>query len=177
MSVELVPDNNDEPLLPLPSSEPSNQFMASLPDDAESFLAGPSTSLFTGGSGVTEGVELPAGEFGPTPQERAKKRVKMSRKMQKMMDGFRDQVADIPIMWFHNMAKDQPEWALDAKEEEFLKDAFGVVFEVLDISIEIEALNLTLTSIWWVIAYPFAAFAFLFLTHKAKVAEKGQPEE
>ncbi len=171
MPIDIVPvPEEDEPLLPL---EPKESFAASLPDDAQ-FLAGPPTA--SGESGV-EGTGEPLPFAGPTPQERAKKRVKMSRKMQKMMDGFRDQVADIPIMWFHNMAKDNPEWALDEKETEFLKDAFGVVFEVLDISIEIEALNITLTSIWWVISYPFAAFLFLFLTHKAKVVENVKEDE
>lgn len=169
MPVEFVPD---EPLLPSPSND---SFASSLPEDSD-FLAGITAPPSASGNGV-ERAFATAGNEGPTPQERAKKRVKMSRKMQKMMDGFRDQVADIPIMWFHNMAKDNPEWELDEKETEFLKDAFGVVFEVLDISIEIEALNLTLTSIWWVVSYPFAAFLFLFLTHKAKVVENNQEEE
>jgi hypothetical protein len=163
MPIEMIPNN--EPLPPDAATK-TETFAASLPDDAETYLDKPASSA---------DFDKPLFDQ-PEPFEARKKRVKMSKKMQKMMDGFRDQIVDIPLMWFHNQAKDNPEWSLDDKEEEFLKDAFGVVFEVLDIQIEIEAVSMTLTSMWWVIAYPFAAFAFLFLTHKAKVAEKNQED-
>jgi hypothetical protein len=164
--IEMIPDN--EPLPPLDAATKTETFAASLPDDAETYLGKPPASSTDFGEPLTDQPEL---------FEARKKRVKMSKKMQKMMDGFRDQIVDIPLMWFHNQAKDNPEWGLDDKEEEFLKDAFGVVFEVLDIQIEIEAVSMTLTSMWWVIAYPFAAFAFLFLTHKAAVTEKNREDQ
>lgn len=174
MTIDVIPDDKEEPLLPL--VEPEDSFLSQLPDDASTFLAGSSLPPSTGKGGFM-GADTVLSDIGPTPQERAKKRVKMSKKMQKMMDGFRDQVVDIPLMWFHSQAKDNPEWALDAKEEEFLKDAFGAVFEILDIEIQIDAVNLTLTSVWWVISYPFAAFLFLFLTHKAKVVENQEQDK
>lgn len=169
MAIELIHDDN-EPLIPLDTSS----FAASLSDNTNEFPVSTIESPRHDANGTGDGFGVP--DTGPSLVEKQKKRVKMSRKMQKMMDGFRDQVADIPIMWFHNQAKENPEWELDAKEKEVLTDAFAVVFEVLDIEIQIEALSMTLTSIWWVIAYPFVAFTFLFLTKKAAVAEKTQGE-
>jgi hypothetical protein len=156
--------------LPVPSATttvpaPAPSFLDSLPNDANDFF-----------SPETLPTDTTSSTLEPT-EERKKKRVKMSKKMQKMMDGLKDQIADIPIMWFHGQAENNPEWELDDKEKDFLRDAFGVVFEVLDIELQIEALSVTLTSIWWVLAYPFVAFSFLFLVKKAKVTETTEPTE
>jgi len=85
------------------------------------------------------------------------------------MDKIRNIGGDAIVTWFDQQAEKQPEWALSDNEREWLKDSMETVFEVLDIDLMIEPIGLQLTSIWWVIAYPFATFAFLFFSKKSKV--------
>jgi hypothetical protein len=97
-----------------------------------------------------------------------KKRVKMSKAMKKSMDGLKSKVAEMPIMWFHDQARERPEWELDETEQALIRDSITTVFDVLDIEMEIQPLSYTLTSIWWVLGYPFVTFLFLFLIKKGK---------
>jgi hypothetical protein len=175
MSIEMLPDNPPTEQQPSILDDPFAALADSLPETANDFRAVPPSPI--GGAGDGSGVA--SDPFAPDPVVVRKKRIKMSKKMQKMMDGLRDQVVDIPILWFHQQAvvSEHPEWELDEKEREFLKDAFGVVFEVLDIEIAIQPVTAKLESIWWVIAYPFVAFGFLFLSKKDKVTKLTQQQE
>lgn len=143
------------------AATPPPTFADYLPEDA----AVPVTTTF-------EDSALPADATGePRPP---RKRVQMSKKMKKTMDGFVRKIAELPLLWFKNQAQVQPEWTLDKEEEELLTESITTVFEVLDVGFEIEQISMTLTSIWWVISYPFVVFGFIFLTKKAKIQ---QPEE
>lgn len=93
------------------------------------------------------------------------------------MDRLKKKTANLPILWFHNQAKLNPEWELDKEEKELITDAIETVFDVLDIGIEIEPLSITLTSIWWVISYPLVAFGFLFMSKKSLIMEKEQQDD
>ena len=170
MTIEIIP-GQPEP------EQPSSSFAALLPD--EPFNDFPVSS-------AGNGAEPTGGAFGqsdaaPPPDREAKeakrtRRIKLSRKMQKSMDKIRNVGADALVHWFHDQAKQQPEWELDAKEEEVLRDSMETVFDVLDIEIMVEPIGMELTSIWWVIAYPFATFLYLFFSKKAKIAKPEEPE-
>jgi hypothetical protein len=155
MSIEMVPED-------VPQPEPV------IPSDPFSFLGEPAASQTAqdGADGGFFGAESAV----PAPEKKTK-RVAMSKKMKKSMDKLKAKVANIPIMWFHAQAAEHPEWELDEEEKDLLTDSIETVFEVLDIGIEIEPLSMTITSIWWVIGYPFAAFLFLFFTKKAQIGE------
>jgi len=182
MTIQQVPDNETPAIVPFDEDEglsisgeqSFDQFGSQLPTDARSFLedASPASSPST-----PEGETLLGSSATFDDAEVKKtKRIKMSRKMQKAMDRLKKKTAQLPIMYFHSKAKDHPEWELDAEETELIEDAFSTVFEILDIEIQIEAVNWTLTSIYWVLSYPVLAFVFLFLTKKALVIDKENRE-
>lgn len=165
MSIEFLDENAPtQPVAPV-------TFGANLPEDASGFLDAPiapaAPMVEDGGTGFL------AGEAGPDPIERKAKRVKLSRRMKKSMDKIKGFGGQALVMWFHDQAQEQPEWELSKEEKEWLEDSFEVLFEVLDIDIEVEPLNWKLTSVWWIIAYPFVVFLSLFLTKRAKVAQDG----
>jgi hypothetical protein len=174
MTIELVPETPepDEPLTP------SSSFAASLPEDSN-FLAGDPSPSNAG----KDGAEPTGATFGqseaPTASDQREKRtrrIKLSRKMQKSMDKIRGIGSDALVMWFHDQARQQPEWELDEKEEEWLRDSMETVFEVLDIELQVEPITATLTSVWWVIAYPVCAFTYLFFMKKSKIAKPEEPQ-
>lgn len=168
MSTELVitpqPDDSED-------KSAFFDFAATMPETADGFLGTPNP--VAGGSETGEEGGGVAGT--PAPPER--KKVNVSKKVQRAMNKFRKKAADVPIMWFHQQAKNRPEWELDDEEKDLLKDAVDTVFEVLDVQIEIEPLSWTLTSVWWVISYPILAFVFLFLTKKSQTLEKEKEEQ
>jgi len=132
------------------SGEPSP--ILSSPEDAES-------------GGVVAGDAAPP-----------RKRIQMSKKMKKSMDKFMRQIAEMPALYFTNMAASNREWALDDDEKELLTDSVSMVFEILDVGFEIEPLSLKLTSIWWIISYPFIVFGYIFFNKKQKIDANKEPE-
>jgi hypothetical protein len=113
---------------------------------------------------------------GPSPDEVKKMRIKMSKQMKKAMDKLKKSIAVYPKMYFSNKAKRHPEWALDEDEEALITDSITFALDILDIEFEIEALHITLTSIWWVIAYPISVIGMVFLSHSSAVKE-AHPED
>jgi hypothetical protein len=161
-------------------SAPAPTFADLPPEDGFSFIDGPpSTSPKPVYSDATVEVGLDSSDpYGPpSPAEKKRKRIKLSKKMQKTMDKLRNKTAAIPIMWFHSMAKEHPEWELDEEEKDILKDSFETVFEVLDIEVQIEPIVATLTSIWWVLGYPICVLLFLFMSKKTAAAVQPEGEE
>jgi hypothetical protein len=148
---------------------------ASMPETAQGFLE--SAAEPTQPQATSEGSLLD--EVSSDYEPPRKKTVQMSRKMKRMMDKFKAKAAQLPIMWFHQQARNNPEWELDKEEKELITDSIETVFEVLDINVEIEPLSWTFHSIWWVLSYPLVAFVFLFLTKKALVMEheQGSPQD
>jgi hypothetical protein len=120
-----------------------------------------------------EGFGVMTGESEPTPE---KKRMKMSRKMKAAMKKIQDKVCSFPNLYFKNKASIHPEWALDEEEEAIITDSLSFVFDVLNIEFMIEGLDITLTSIWWVIAYPILAIGMIFAVKKSAV-EAAHPKE
>lgn len=185
MTIKQIPDDQTPAAIPaddeglhVSGSQSFEEFGASLPVDANSFLsdATPSASVEHGsGEGVSLLDSATAQPEGEVITSKAK-RIKLSRKMQKAMDKLKAKTSKLPIMYFHNKAKKNPEWELDDDEKEIIEDAFFTVFEVLDIEIQIEPLNITLQSIWWILSYPMLAFVFLFLTKKSAVIERENAE-
>lgn len=167
MVIDLVPDEQ-----PVGSAFPAN-----VPDNTFDFLGredATDPAVAIPGNGADGGIfGSPSDAADSAPK---KKRVAMSRKMKKSMDKLKTKVANIPIMWFHAQASEHPEWELDEDEKDLLTDSIETVFEVLDIGFEIEPISATLTSIWWIVAYPFAAFLFLFFTKKSQIEQK-QPQD
>jgi hypothetical protein len=121
-----------------------------------------------------EGTE--AAGFEPSPAEIKKLRIKMTRKMKQAMDKMKKSIATYPKMYFSNKAKKHPEWTLDADEEELITDSITFALDILDIDFEIEALHITLKSIWWVIMYPVSVIGLTFFAHQAAVKET-HPED
>lgn len=168
----------DEPIQPTiiedeTTTESFDSFAATLPESASGFLdAEPSASRSV--EGEEGGTLLDGGGLGTSgdyvPPER--KRVNVTKKVRRAMNRFKTKVADVPILWFHQQAKNNPEWELDKEEQELIKDSIETVFEVLDIEVEIQPLSWTLQSVWWVLSYPILAFVFLFLVKKSKTIER-----
>lgn len=163
-----------EPITPQPddSGEQENAFLefaATLPETADGFLDGAVVPPSGTAEASVDGSSSVAGDTVVPPE---RKRVNVSKKVRRAMNRFKTKVADLPIMWFHQQAKDRPEWELDKDEQDLLKDSIDTVFEVLDVEVEIEPLSWTLTSVWWVISYPVLAFVFLFLSKKQQTMDK-----
>lgn len=164
-----VPDDTQPSIL---DNEPTfEELAAAMPETAQGFLDAPTAPSHAGvGDAGPSDDALTSSDAPSAPR----KSVNVSKKVRKAMNKFKGKVADVPIMWFHDQAKDHPEWELDADERELLTDSIETVFDVLDIQFEIDPLSYTLTSIWWVISYPLLAFTFLFLTKKARTIDKEQ---
>lgn len=168
----------------VPPEDDFNDFAATMPETAQGFIDGPtpaSAPVNDADGGDTSLLDYASsagadGEFGSDAPPEPRKRVNISKKMKSAMKRLKGKTANVPIMWFHMQAKNNPEWELDEEEKELLKDAVDTAFEVLDIDIVIEPLNITLESIWWVISYPILAFVFLFLTKKSLTMNKEQAE-
>ncbi|HEY1247500.1 MAG TPA: hypothetical protein VGE97_00800 [Nitrososphaera sp.] len=174
----VTPQN--EPTIPIVADEETAEnfesFASSLPESASGFLdAEPIASngnkdeeggAFLDGS---SGAGMPSsGDYAPPDR----KRVNVTKKVRRAMNKFKTRIADVPILWFHQQAKDNPEWELDKEEQELIKDSIETVFDVLDIEVEIQPLSWTLQSVWWVLSYPILAFVFLFLVKKSKTIER-----
>ena len=161
MTIEAIPDDQPTPLTP------SQSFADFLPEDATHF----SGTIGISDDGTEAVITDDSATFvePPTP----KKRVKMSPKMKKAMDRFTKQLADFPALYFHRMAMQNPEWELDESERDMLSDSITMVLETLNIGFEIEPVDLTLKSIWWIVSWPFVVFAYVFLTKKEKIGMKG----
>lgn len=171
--IKPVPDdNNDTPVFDTgqPTFETFEDFAATMPSTESGFLDSTpisSVAAVTDPGGVSYASD--------TPPER--KTVKMSKNMKKAMGKFRKKIAEFPIAWFHQQAKGNPEWELDEDEKDMLTDSIGTVLELLDVEFMIEPLNIQLTSIWWVIAYPILTFVFLFLTKKSLTMDREQQQQ
>jgi hypothetical protein len=161
MPVEPVPNDL------IPSPQPT--FAEYIPEHAN-FSGEPTVPEFTLEPSLEDAGESLGADATPAPAPR--KRVQMSKKMKKAMDKFVRQIAEFPALYFHNAAATNPEWELDEDEKEMLTDSVSMVFEILDVEFEIEPLNMTLTSIWWIISYPFVVFGYIFLTKKSKIETK-----
>lgn len=109
----------------------------------------------------------------PPPPPRRRKSLK---KLQKALEKLEGKIAKFPILWFEGKAKNQPEWALDEDEKELIRDSISTVFEVLDVGVDVEPISYVIRSVYWVLAYPFVAFLFLFLIKKGKELP-GETEE
>jgi hypothetical protein len=90
--------------------------------------------------------------------------------MKKAMDKLKNQIAEYPSLYFRAKAKRYPEWALEDEEIDLISDSVKFALEILDIEFQIEALSITLTSIWWVIAYPVAVIGGIWMTKRSNVA-------
>lgn len=171
---------NDAPLeegTSITGGETFDEFASSMPDNAKTGFD------ILPPEGTDEGFGVMTGEGDGdqiNPSDTApRKKLKMSRKMKAAMNKIKEKVGSFPILYFSNKAKVHPEWALDDDEKEIITDSLTFVFDVLDINFEIEALNITLTSIWWIIAYPIAAIGMIFFTHQSavKIAHPDETEE
>jgi hypothetical protein len=112
----------------------------------------------------------------PSPAEVRKLRLKMTREMKKAMNKLKKSIGTYPKMYFAAKAKKHPEWALDDDEEKLMTDSITFALDILDIDFEIEALHITLKSIWWVIAYPVTVIAGIFFVHRA-AAKEAHPDD
>ena len=163
--IEMLPDDEVPAIQPEP-------LLDNNVNDTNGFLDSDDAPTFNIGTDANANAFLPSEPPAQLVERATRKRVKMSKAMRKTMDGLKDKVADLPIMWFHDQAVEHPEWALDEKEQAWLRESINSVFEVLDIDVEIQPISMQLTSIWWVLGYPFVTFLFLFLIKKGKTLQQ-----
>lgn len=172
MTVNSVP--SDPNVVDTTGETTFDELAAAMPETAQGFLDVPlppsgASEDSGGGGGILDS------DTGDTPPPERKK-VNVSKSVRRAMNRFKGKAANVPIMWFHQQAKGNPTWELDDEEKELLTESIKTVFDVLDVEVEIQPLSWTLTSVWWVLGYPFLAFAFLFLTKKSLVMEAEQRE-
>jgi hypothetical protein len=180
MAIEFVPDDEvPQQVQPAgPTEETFDSYAATMPETASGFLddvATPSPTVqgVDGGDGATF-LDDSANVVTETPSPRKRKSLK---KLQKSLDRFQQRLSKWPIAYFANKAKDHPEWALDDDEKELISDSIETVFEVLDVGVDIQPIEYTITSVYWILLYPFAAFFALFMLKKAKSIEVEQQQE
>lgn len=115
----------------------------------------------------------------PQEEQAAQRRMQMPKKMRAEMKKLKKKIAeDIPELFFNRRAEqlDQPAWKLTEDESEAIADSVNMVLEVLDIDFAIEPLNYTLTSIWWVLAYPCIVILGIFMLKQQEIMRKENPE-
>jgi hypothetical protein len=153
----------------LMGEESFDSFASKLPEDASSGF---------GKEPIAESTESEFGEAAETAESRAARRVQMPKKMRAEMKKLKKKIAeDLPRLFFNRRAEqlDQPEWKLTRDEEEAIADSVNMVLEILDIEFAIEPLNMTLTSIWWVIAYPVIVILGIFMFKQAEIQKQENP--
>lgn len=170
MTIRTEPE--PEQLTP-PSNGDFESYAATMPETASGFLETPSEPAATT---TQEGSFFDTVDTGDEYTPPSRRRVNVTKKVRRAMNRMKGKLSNIPIMYFHNQAKLNPEWELDDEEKELITDAVDTVFDVLDIEFEIEPLSWTLTSIYWVLGYPVIAFLFLLFQKKAKVMESEQQQ-
>lgn len=122
-------------------------------------------------------------ERQPTPEEdaqaeRAFRRLQMPKKMRAEMRKLKKKISeDLPEFFFNRQAEkmEQPEWKLTKDEKDAISDSVNMVLEVLDIDFAIEPVAMTLTSIWWVIAYPVLVILGIFFLKQQEIMKKENP--
>jgi hypothetical protein len=174
VTVTPVPDN--QPPVQTDDEQTFEQYAETMPETAQGFLDAALPQV-PPDNGVGDVGFLDESSTMTDDSSTPRKKVNVSKKIRKAMSKFKGKVASVPILWFHNQAKDNPEWELDKDEQELLTDSIETVFEVLDVNFEIEPLSWTLTSVWWVVSYPLLAFLFLFLTKKSMTMDKNKQTE
>jgi hypothetical protein len=155
------------------------EYSEMMPEDASSGFAIAADTPSSQSSDVpknenNEGFNMFGGE--DADHSPSTKRLKMSRKMKKAMEKIKEKVATFPILWFKAKEMQHPEWALDEEEKAIITDSLDFVFEILNVEFEIQTLDIKLTSIWWVIAYPVAAIGMIFAI-KSNAVKQAHPEE
>ena len=177
MAVTIQDDNEGFERAPaIAGGQSMEDFAATLPDDAsQGFAVVPPSNEPANGGDAEAG--LPLGEEQPLSSAEVKrKRVQMSRKMRNAMNKLKDRIASAPALWFDASAKRHAEWKLDDDEKELINDSVQFALEVLDVNFEIEAVEITLRSIWWVIMYPVSVIGLTFFAHKENV-QRMHPED
>lgn len=186
MTLAIIPDDNDQTAAP-PNNEglrisgetSFENYADKMPEDAlQGFSGSPAfPNEPTGGNADEEGAGLfGSASIADEPAAPRSPKVKMSRKMKKAMESMKAKLSTFPELYFHGLAKNQPEWELDKEEKEIIKDSIDAVFEILDVNFEIEPLSWTLHSIWWILCYPVAAFGFIYLTKQQAIQAKQTDE-
>jgi hypothetical protein len=170
MGIDIIPMDEGTAVT---GGETFEEMAASMPESAKTGfdVVNPAQQPESNGDGF--GVFGGAESSEPTPERKV---LKMSRKMKAAMKKIQDKVSSFPILYFKGKAKVHPEWALDQDEEEIISDSLTFLFEVLDVNFNIQPLNVTLESIWWVIAYPVCAIGMIFFSHSAAV-KANHPED
>jgi hypothetical protein len=173
MAIEQIPMDDAPPMM---GGKTLDELEASLPDDAShGFDAMPSFTVDQNGDPM-DGIGVMSGDLQSTTQEKKVKRIKMSASMRKAMKKLKERIGRFPAIWFEQKALQHPEWALSKDEEDTISESVNFALELLDIEFMIEPVSMTLTSIWWVIAYPFATIGMVWFYHADKV-KKAHPED
>jgi hypothetical protein len=170
--IEDTPPEFSDSSAVIAGGKPFATFGESLPEDASHGFAFVEESPVTTGDGAMGS----SSEGGDSPAPK-RKIIRMSKQMKKAVDKFKERVASFPALYFSTMAQREPEWALTTEEQEMITDSISLAFEMLDIEFAFEPLSIQLTSIWWIIAYPFIAFGFIFFSKKSLVEAKYPKEE
>jgi hypothetical protein len=167
MPIETIPEDQ---IPPVPSQPEFASYLPETMDEpeavAESFPDAPVDELFPS---------------DPEKKERKKEhKKKMSRKMKATMERFQGMFTDGITGWFHQQAtvSGHPEWDLEEKDKELIGDSISFVMDAFNIEFDFQTVDLTLSSVWWVLAYPICAFGIVFLNKKGavdrKVSQDGQ---
>lgn len=147
-----------------------DSFASKLPSDA--------SSGFDAAQTASTGAYPEAGETVDATDTPAARRMQMPKKMRAEMRKLKKKIAEeLPELFFNRRAEqlDQPEWKLTTDEKDAISDSINMVLEVLDIEFAIEPLSMTLTSIWWVIAYPIVVILGIFMLKQSEIMKKENP--
>lgn len=146
-----------------------DEFASTLPDDPEELLNPPPSEK-----------ERVAEEQKIQQKELKTARVAMSKKMKKKMEAFKAKISEtLPGLFFNRMAAkyDQPGWKLSDDEAEAVKDSVETALDMLDIEFAFQPIEITLTSIWWVVLYPVTVFGTIFLMKSSEFPIAKPPDE
>lgn len=170
---------SDEPVDPAPpvmGGRNMDDLERELPDNVSGFSSFERLDAETAPDIDDAGLGVISGDPLSTPQEKKKKKLQMTREMKKAMKKLKERIGKFPALWFATKAEKHPEWRLNQEEEEIISESIGFVMEILDIEFMIEPINVTLTSIWWIIAYPFCTIGLIWFSHHDAV-KLAHPEE
>lgn len=132
------------------------------------------------GAPATASPAGPTDQAAPPPATFSKvKTDAASQRLTKKMEKVKRQLAEaLPRAVDVFTADKGPEWKLDDSQRDMLTDAVESVFDMLDVSFEIQQFNVQLRSRFWIFLYPLTVLIMIFATKAARAPkQETEPEQ